>query len=615
MQHTTTSATTSHILDGTGGRCAARGVVIISIAALLLVTTLPFLFSKRRISSHEAEEEDDDVNHHSSSIIPKGVGYESLIGNTPLVYLPKISSLLPNKVQIYAKMESMNPGGTGKDRAALSLILDAERRGELPHPLNNERFADGHDSSESCSNQSVRDSQKVSKHNDHKSSNHQLLSSPSSSISIATHDTIPSNIHGAIVTALHNAHTQGILIEGTSGSTGISLASLATTRGHGIIVVMPDDQSTQKSDYLRQLGAGVVIVQNCSISNPEHYVNVAKRICNWLQVERRYDQYYWNEVIPARRCSCTHNNEAADHHQTPPTLIKAAFMNQFENLANVQSHYTTTGPEIYTQLNGKVDAFVMSAGTGGTLVGVGGYLKERWFTNYYKQLSSERNPPRIILVDPPGSSLYNKVKFGVAYASQQSESRLRRHRYDTLAEGIGLDRVTVNFGLGCESIDWSTETNNTKAFGRCIIDGLQSTSSITTDTNQYPTKTRRRLTTNKNHVTTLSSKIIDDATSITDQQAVYMAHYLLRHEGLFVGSSTAMNIVGALMVAMSMPDKSNIVTIVCDSGARHTNRFWNKDFIVNNWGLKWPEGEDMNSNNILELLGLVNNTNTSVRPL
>ena len=595
------------------------GVVIISIAALLLVTP-PLLLSKR---SSTEEEHHGDVDH-SSSITAKG-GYESLIGNTPLMYLPKLSSLLPNNVKIYVKMESMNPGGTGKDRAALSLILDAERRGELPHPLNDERFADGHDSRESssCSNQSVCDNQKISKHYEDKSSNYQLLSSPSSSIPISTHDTIPSKIHDAIVTALHNAHTHGILIEGTSGSTGISLASLATTRGHGIIVVMPDDQSTQKSDYLRRLGAGVVIVQNCSISNPEHYVNVAKRICNWLQVERKYDQYYWNEVITARRSNSSisnHNTGAGGrgHRQSPPKLIKAAFMNQFENLANVQSHYNTTGPEIYNQLNGKVDAFVMSAGTGGTLVGVGGYLKEKWFyTSNQQQSSSECNPPRIVLIDPPGSSLYNKVKFGVAYSSQQSEQRLRRHRYDTLAEGIGLDRVTANFGLGCESINWTTTTNNTKAFGSCIIDGLRSTYSITTEDTQYhPSKTRRRLTNNKNHVTTLSSKIIDDAISITDQQAVYMAHYLLRHEGLFVGSSTAMNIVGSLMVAMSMPEKSNIVTIVCDSGARHTNRFWNQEFIVNEWGLNWPEGEDMNSsNNILELLGLVNNTNKSERQI
>ncbi len=105
-----------------------------------------------------------------------------------------------------------------------------------------------------------------------------------------------------------------------------------------------------------------------------------------------------------------------------------------------------------------------------------------------------------------------------------------------------------------------------------------------------------------------SSKIIDDALAISDQQAVFMAHYLLRHEGLFVGSSTAMNIAGALMVASHMPEGSNVVTIVCDGGQRHTSRFWNRDFIVNEWGLKWPGddgGNDECANDILEQLGIV----------
>ncbi|EED86652.1 hypothetical protein THAPSDRAFT_38294, partial [Thalassiosira pseudonana CCMP1335] len=349
-------------------------------------------------------------------------GYESLIGNTPLVYLPHLSSLINNNntdnanngVRIYAKMENLNPGGTGKDRAARSMILAAEEKGELPPPLS---LGEG----------------------------------------------------------------------GTSGSTGISLSSISSSRGHASIVVMPDDQSSQKKEFLQRLGCGVVVVKNCSISNPGHYVNVARRV--WELVE-------------------------------PPRLLKAAFMNQFENLANVQSHYSTTGPEIYNQLYGKVDAFIMSAGTGGTLVGVGGYLKDRWWRDQPLQQQSLSSPPKNILVDPPGSSLYNKVKYGVAYAPQQSEQRLRRHRYDTIAEGIGLDRVTGNFGLGCESI------------------------------------------------------IIDDALSITDQQAVYMAHYLLRHEGLFVGSSSAMNIAGALIVASTMPPGSNVVTVVCDGGQRHTARFW-----------------------------------------
>ena len=99
-------------------------------------------------------------------------------------------------------------------------------------------------------------------------------------------------------------------------------------------------------------------------------------------------------------------------------------------------------------------------------------------------------------------------------------------------------------------------------------------------------------------------KIIDDAISITDQQAVHMAHYLLRHEGLFVGSSTAMNLVGALVVASTMPASANIVTIVCDGGQRHTSRFWNKDFIVEQ-GLTWPGDYVMLEDRNVDILGLL----------
>jgi cysteine synthase A len=405
-----------------------------------------------------------------------------------------------------------------------------------------------------------------------------------------------------------------------------------------MIVVMPDDQSSQKYDFLRRLGAGVVVVRNCGISNPEHYVNVARRICEWLQVERRYDGWYWENVVGRgnRRKKDDDTNDATQTHtcidgevrkksttsrRQAPKLLRAAFMNQFENLANIKAHYTTTGPEIYSQLQGRVDAFVMSAGTGGTLVGVGGYLKERWFRNHHhrrndgrsRQLPPHRKdetrnrtpPPLVYLVDPPGSSLYNKIKFGVAYASQQSEQRLRRHRYDTLAEGIGLDRVTANFGLGCENISWDDHYRegsrgggtNARPFGLRIESLMNATgrpcSSGSSDGSS----------------STASSKIIDDALAISDQQAVHMAHYLLRHEGLFVGSSTAMNIAGALMVASRMPEGSNVVTIVCDGGQRHTSRFWNRDFIVNEWGLRWPgddDGGDEDINSIiLDLLGIV----------
>jgi cysteine synthase len=589
-------------------------------------------------------------------------GYESLIGNTPLLYLPKISSLLPNKVKIFVKMESMNPGGTGKDRAALSLILDAERRGELPPPSKVRRFEystarrygtervdivgrdDGCDVNghvrDRCDNQHTKEQLSDQQPFDEDNYINQAVASSST---LFSHDSIPSNIHDAIVTALNNTLTHGILIEGTSGSTGISLASLSCTRGHGIIVVMPDDQSSQKADFLRRLGAGVVVVRNCSISNPGHYVNVAKRLCEWLQVERRYDHYYWNNIVG--RSNQKENDDCGSNktessiidrttasidseeriimtsHQQPPKLIQAAYLNQFENLANVQSHYRTTGPEIYSQLKGKVDAFVMSAGTGGTLVGVGGYLKERWFQNHHQhddqaiqqypphckdQTRKKSRPPRVFLVDLPGSSLYNKIKFGVAYASQQSEQRLRRHRYDTLAEGIGLDRVTANFGLGCETIAWDNDCwegrrkkINARSFGNHIDLLMNATTG--------PKSSNTSRLSDMSPVTT-SSRIIDDALAVTDQEAVHMAHYLLRHEGLFVGSSTAMNVAGALMVASQMPEGSNVVTIVCDGGQRHTSRFWNRDFIVGEWGLKWPgdgDGVDDGTNNILALLGIV----------
>lgn len=469
-------------------------------------------------------------------------GYQSLIGDTPLLYLPHISSLLNNNVKIYVKMECSNPGGTGKDRAARSMILRAEENGELPPPYTvsmNENTAG-------------------------RTATNIITSAPSTTDN--DHSNIPVDIHAAIVTALENTKTHGILIEGTSGSTGISLASLACTRGHGIIVAMPDDQSNQKKEFLEKLGCGVVVVKNCSISNPGHYVNVARRIWEWLNVERRYDDYYWSKVVnPAGDDTLNGRNKSS-----PPRLIRAAFMNQFENLANVTSHYTSTGPEIYSQLDGKVDAFIMSAGTGGTLVGVGAYLKERWFESIqHKHRMQSQSPPRIILVDPPGSSLFNKIKFGVAYSSQQSEQKLRRHRYDTLAEGIGLDRITANFALGCETISWEK-----KAFAKRINEASkdQHYQQISRDSSS----------------SIFQSKIIDDALLISDQQAVHMAHYLLRHEGLFVGSSSAMNVAGALIVASEMPEGSNIVTVVCDGGQRHTSRFWNKDFVVNEWGLKWP---------------------------
>ena len=181
--------------------------------------------------------------------------YSQLVGNTPLIKLHTLSRLLNR--EIYVKIESMNPGGTGKDRAVKSMLAAARQ-----HP----NYSPG------C-----------------------------------------------------------LIVEGSSGSTGISLASQCQALGLRLCVVMPDDQANEKKALLENLGATVIQVPCCAISNEMHYVNQARRIA--LE----------NDGI---------------------------FIDQFENTQNYDAHYTGTGPEIWAQTSGRLDAFVMSAGTGGTLAGV-----------------------------------------------------------------------------------------------------------------------------------------------------------------------------------------------------------------------------------------------------
>jgi cysteine synthase len=402
--------------------------------------------------------------------------HEALIGSTPLVRLENISALVGRN--IWVKMESMNPGATGKDRAALGMIRQAEQQGLLPPPV--------------IASLSSLDLQ---------------AQKGTNAINAAKHQD-PTMIE-ILNQAYQKSRSGGIVVEGTSGSTGIALATLAASRGHACLVVMPDDQAAEKLTILRALGAIVFVVPTAAISNPRHYVNIARRLAQL----------------------------ARDHG------IQAAFMNQFENEANFLMHHQSTGPELWHQFQVQaaaarentwpfarrphLAAFVMSAGTGGTISGMGKYLKEQ-----------SNGACQIVLVDPPGSSLYHKVKHGVAFAPQQREQLLQRHRYDTIAEGIGLDRVTHNLSLGLD--------------------------------------------------------FVDDAIAVSDQEAVDMAHFLLETEGLWVGSSSAMNVVGSIRVASQREPNAHVVTIICDSGARHATRLWNRDFIVGR-GLSWP-GDNSNRN-------------------
>ncbi len=312
-------------------------------------------------------------------------GFCETIGNTPLIEMPTLSEATGCK--ILGKAEFLNPGGSVKDRAALFMVLEAEKRGILK--------------------------------------------------------------------------PGGTIVEGTAGNTGIGLTLVANARGYRAVIVMPSNQSPEKIDLLRTLGAEVELTPPVPFANPQNYYHVAK--------------------------------------QRAEELSNSFWANQFENTANADAHYSTTAPEIWRQTGGEIDGIVMSAGTGGTIGGVTQYLKEK-------------NPQiATYLIDPTGSGLYSFVTTGQFKAEGSS-----------ITEGIGINRETANFH-------------------------------------------RSRL---------------DGAFRGTDQEVIEMAQYLLKREGLFVGSSAALNVVGAMRLAQKLGKNKTIVTILCDGGSRYQSRMFNDRWLA-----------------------------------
>ncbi len=316
-------------------------------------------------------------------------GFIDSIGNTPLIRLRAASEA--TGCEIYGKAEFLNPGGSVKDRAALAMIRDAEKRGSL--------------------------------------------------------------------------RKGGVVVEGTAGNTGIGIALVANALGYRSVIVMPETQSQEKKDMLRLCGADLRLVPALPYANPGNYV--------------RYSEVLAKEIAA----------------KEPNGAIWA---NQFDNTANRDGHYRTTGPEIWEQTDGKVAGFTCSVGSGGTLVGVAMALKER-------------NPDiKIALSDPMGSALYNWVATGELKAEGNS-----------ITEGIGQGRVTRN----------------------------------------------------------LEGAPIDLAYRITDEEALPVLFDLVQNEGLVLGGSTAINIVGAMRLARDLGPGKTVVTILCDGGQRYQSKLFNPAFL------------------------------------
>ncbi len=234
-------------------------------------------------------------------------GFIGTVGNTPLIRLHSFSEA--TGCEILGKAEFLNPGGSVKDRAALYIIQDAEKKGLLK--------------------------------------------------------------------------PGGTVVEGTAGNTGIGLAHICNAKGYKCVIIIPDTQSQEKIDLLRTLGAEVRPVPALPYRDPNNFVKLSGRVAEEME--------------------------------------NAIWANQFDNLANRQAHYETTGPEIWAQTDGKIDVWVAATGTGGTYAGVAMFLKEQ-------------NPNvQCVLADPMGSGLYHYFKTG--------EIKLEG---SSITEGIGTSRITAN---------------------------------------------------------------------------------------------------------------------------------------------------------------------------
>jgi cysteine synthase A len=260
------------------------------------------------------------------------------------------------------------------------------------------------------------------------------------------------------------------VVEATGGNTGVALAFICAAKGVGLVLTMPDYVAKEKVLACEAMGARVLLCpsEGVPFADPRHFYQVAKRM-------GEQPGYVWG--------------------------------NQFEGLLNREAHAQGTGPEIASALAARslpLHAFVVSAGTGGTLAGVGSALRAAF------------PAIKLFLIDPAGSSLAAYVRCGVLQASEGRATTL---------EGIGIGRITANFA-SCPPLDG-------------VYQG-------------------------------------------SDAEAVEMMLYLAQREGLFVGPSAALNVVGAVKAARALGPGHTVATVLCDSGARYLSKHFNPSWRAAN---------------------------------
>ena len=266
----------------------------------------------------------------------------------------------------------------------------------------------------------------------------------------------------------------GTIVEGTAGNTGIGITLVANYFGIKSVIVIPKTQAKEKKDAIKQLGAELIEVDAVPYSDPNNYVKYSKIVA---------------EKIRKESGKLTH------------------WANQFDNTINKQAHIETTSEEIWEQTSGKVDGFICSVGSGGTLAGVSEGLRKK------------NKNIKIGLSDPFGSSLYNFVKNKELKAEGTS-----------ITEGIGTSRITKNFEN--TSVDYTYQVDDTKALN--------------------------------------------------------IIFNLLKHEGLCLGTSSGINVAGAVEMAKEMGPGHTIVTILCDVGSRSASKIFNVDFLKSK-NLPYPD--------------------------